>query len=142
MKPVCASLLLLICVLLKPAPAAGDAHLHERTALWNGHAPIGNGNFEEKDAFILREDDDLFVPALWNKREIIAYSKVGYAGKAWQLPDDWRKVKAVDLYRITLDGCVPLKKRVPVSNGRLLLSLEKEEAVSILPAGAKPSAPK
>ena len=90
-----------------------------------------------KGEFVLREDDDLFVPALWNKREMIAYSKSGYAAKSWQLPDDWRKVKAVDLYRITLEGCVPLKKRVPVSDGKLLLSLAKEEAVSILPAGAK-----
>jgi hypothetical protein len=79
---------------------------------------------------------------LWNKKEIIAYSKSGYAAKSWQLPDDWRKIKAVDLYRITLGGCVPLKKSVSVSDGKLLLSLEKEEAVSILPSGAKPSAPK
>jgi hypothetical protein len=90
-----------------------------------------------KGEFVLREDDNLFVPALWNKREIIAYSKAGYGGKAWQLPDDWRKVKAVDLYRITLEGCVPLKKRVSVSDGKLLLSLEKDEAVSIVPMGAR-----
>lgn len=99
-------------------------------------------NIIRKGEFVLREDDDLFVPALWNKKEIIAYSKSGYAAKSWQLPDDWRKIKAVDLYRITLGGCVPLKKSVSVSDGKLLLSLEKEEAVSILPSGAKPSAPK
>ncbi len=90
-----------------------------------------------KGEFVLREDDDLCTPALWNKREIIAYSKAGYTGKSWQLPDDWRKVKNVDLYRITSNGCEPLKKRVPVSDGKLLLALEKGEAVSILPAGAK-----
>ncbi len=92
-----------------------------------------------KGEFVLREDDDLFVPAMWNKREIIAYSKAGYADKSWKLPDDWRKVKAVDLYRITLEGCVLLKKHVLVSDGKLVLSLEKEEAVSVLPAGTKHS---
>ena len=97
----------------------------------------GGKRIIRKGDFVLREDDDLFVPALWHKQEIIAYSKLGYASKSWQLPDEWRKGKAVDLYRITLDGCVPLKKRVLVSDGKLLLSLEKEEAVSILPAGAK-----
>ena len=86
---------------------------------------------------MLREDDNLFVPALWHKQEIIAYSRNGYENKSWQLPDDWGKVKSVDIYRITLDGCVPLKKSDPVSDSKLLLSLEKEEAVSILPAGAK-----
>lgn len=90
-----------------------------------------------KGDFVLREDDDLFVPALWHKQEIFAYSKLGYTSKSWQLPDDWGKVKNVDLYRITLDGCAPLQKRVPVSDGKLLFSLEKDEAVSILPAGSK-----
>jgi len=90
-----------------------------------------------KGDFVLREDDDLFVPALWTQQEIIAYSRPGYENKAWRLPDDWRRVKRVDLYRITLGGCVPLKKSVPVIDGKLVLSLEKDEAVSIFPAGAR-----
>lgn len=95
-----------------------------------------------KGAFIVRQDDDLFVPALWNKREIIAYSKSGYTGRSWQLPEEWRAVKAVDLYRITAAGCLPLKQRVPISDGKLLLSMDKDEAVSILPAGARLNGPK
>ena len=87
-----------------------------------------------KGDFILREDDDLFVPALWiEKKEIIAYSKAGYASKSWQLPNDWDNVKNVDIYRITLDGCVPLKKSVPVTGGKLTLSLGNDEAVSVVP---------
>lgn len=31
-----------------------------------------------------------------------AYSRDGYVNKAWPLPDDWKDVKSVDLYRITL----------------------------------------
>jgi hypothetical protein len=90
-----------------------------------------------KGDFVLREDDHLFVPALWNEKEIIASSGPGYANKAWQLPADWRDVKSVDLYRITMEGCVPLKKGVPVTDWTLVLSLEKEESISIVPAGAR-----
>lgn len=82
-------------------------------------------------------NDHLFVPALWNKKEIIAYSGLGYENKSWQLPDDWRDVKSVDLYRITLEGCVPLKQGVGVTDAKLVLSLGKDEAVSIVPAGSK-----
>jgi len=95
-----------------------------------------------KGDFVLRENDDLFVPALWHKQEIIAYSKLGYASKSCQLPDDWKKVKDVDVYRITLEGCVPLNKGVPVSDNKLVLSLERDEAVSIVPAKGKLSGKK
>lgn len=89
-----------------------------------------------KGDFVLREDDHLFVPALWNKKEIIAYSQSGYENKAWQLPEDWHNVKSVDLYRITMEGCVPLQDRVPVTNTKLVLSLAKGDSISIVPAGA------
>jgi hypothetical protein len=90
-----------------------------------------------KGDFVLREDDHLFVPALWGKKEIIAYSRTGYENKSWQLPEDWSNVKSVDLYRITMEGCVPLKKGIPIADAKLVLSLGKEEAVSIVPKGAR-----
>ena len=37
-------------------------------------------------------------------------------------------------YRITLEGCVPLNKGVSISDNKLVLSLERDEAVSIVPA--------
>ncbi len=93
-----------------------------------------------KGDFILREDDNLFVPALWSEnKEIIAYSRDGYSSKSWQLPTDWSDVTSVDIYRITLDGCVPLMKDVRVTDSKLVLSAGKDEAVSIVPAGQKPS---
>jgi hypothetical protein len=59
----------------------------------------------------------------------------------WALPlaahADWRKVRQVDLYKITLAGGGPLKQRVPVTVGKIVLSLAKDEAVSIVPAGTK-----
>ena len=90
-------------------------------------------NIIRKDSFVLREDDDLFVPALWNRKEIIAHSRAGYEDKAWLLPDDWSDVESVDLFAINLDGLKPLKKNVSVVDGTLTLSLAAEEAVSIIP---------
>jgi hypothetical protein len=97
----------------------------------------GQKRIIRKGAFLLREDDDLFVPALWNTNEIIAYSRSGYEQKSWKMPDDWVAVRSVDLYRVTLDGCAPLRKNVPVSDAGLVLSMEADTAISIVPAGAK-----
>ncbi len=86
--------------------------------------------------FVLREDDDLFVPALWKTKEIIAYSRNGYENKSWQLPKDWRDIQSVQLHRITMDGALPMPQQVPVSGGKLVLSLAAEEAMAIVPSPA------
>ncbi len=90
-----------------------------------------------KGDFILREDDNLFVPALWKEKEIVAYSGTGYENKTWQLPADWRNVADVDLYRITLAGGIALRQAVPTNGAKLTLSLEEGEAVFIVPAGTQ-----
>lgn len=90
-----------------------------------------------KGDFILRDNDDLFVPALWNDKEIIAFSKEGYQQRSWKMPEDWNNVQAVDLYEISLTGCELKKAGVPVVGSELELSLSKGEAISIVPAGVK-----
>ena len=81
--------------------------------------------------------DEYVAKDCFAKDKIIAYSRDGYENKSWQLPDDWKDAKSVDLYKTTLEGCVPLKKDVPVTGGKLVLSLGKDEAVSVVPAGTK-----
>jgi hypothetical protein len=93
----------------------------------------GGHSIIRKGPFILRDNDDLFVPALWSKQEIIAYSQSGYSGRSWVMPADWRGIHKVDVYRITLKGRELIEKCKPVTDGRLVLSLWKEEAVSIVP---------
>ena len=88
-----------------------------------------------KGDFVLREDDNLFVPALWNEKEIIAYSRLGYKERSWILPADWCDVGSVDVFSIALDGRNPLNTSVPVTDGKLVLSLAEDEAISISPAG-------
>jgi hypothetical protein len=86
---------------------------------------------------VLRDGDDLFVPALWKRqREIVAYSRGGYQGRQWVLPTDWRRVHAVDLYAIGLGGLTPLARGVRVRDGKLSLDLAAGAAVTIVPHGS------
>ena len=87
-----------------------------------------------KGPFLLRENDDLFVPALWNPKEIVAYSRQGYTDKSWQVPADWASVKQVTVQNITLQGLASDKTTVPVIDGALRLTLKADQAVSIVPA--------
>jgi hypothetical protein len=86
-----------------------------------------------KGPLLLRENDDLFVPALWNPREIVAYSRQGYTDKSWQVPADWASVKQVTVQNITLQGLASDKTTVPVIDGALRLTLKADQAVSIVP---------
>jgi hypothetical protein len=97
----------------------------------NGRKVIRRGDL------VLRDEDDLFVPALWRKREIIAYSRTGYADRAWRMPEHWKRTRRVDTYRIQLDGCSLVERGVPINDGKLVLSLKPEEAISIVPSGAR-----
>jgi len=82
---------------------------------------------------VLRQGNDLFVPAVWRtQREVIAYSRNGYASKIWVLPSGWSEVKAVELFRIDGSGQHFLK-RLPVVDRRVCLSLLKGEAIVVRP---------
>ena len=84
---------------------------------------------------LMRENDDVFIPALWRKnKEIIAYSAAGYEQKKWQLPCDWKKVHRVDIYEITLAGPKKIGEKI-VDDRWLTLSLKKDQGVSIVPTG-------
>jgi len=84
--------------------------------------------------FLIRENDDLFVPALWNPKEIVAYSRQGYADRSWQLPEEWQSVRQVTVHDITLQGLAPNQATIPVLDGKLRLTLKADQAVSIVPA--------
>ena len=92
-------------------------------------------NIIRKGDFILRENDNLFVPALWNDNEIIAYSGDGYESRSWLMPEGWEKVDAVDVYSISMNEPTLKSSAIPVANGLLKMTLGKGEAVSIVPAG-------
>ena len=87
-----------------------------------------------KGDYVLRENDDLFVEAVWKEKEIIAYSETGYENKIWQMPETWKDVKAVDISQITIEGTKLIKENVVVRNQTLTLTLEKMTGVSIIPS--------
>ena len=89
----------------------------------------------KKGNYVLVEENNVFVEAKWKEMEIIAYSKEGYAGKKWVMPESWEGLKSVDLHEISLAGLNLLESGKKVKNGQLELSLDKEQAVSIVPTG-------
>lgn len=97
----------------------------------NGHKIIRKGKI------ILRDDDDLFVPASWHENEIIAYSKNGYEYRKWIMPDSWKKIKSVNVYSITINGDKLKNRAVKLDGGKMELSLQKGEAVRIIPTNKK-----
>ncbi|GHV19741.1 hypothetical protein FACS1894174_00220 [Bacteroidia bacterium] len=85
---------------------------------------------------LMLSDGDIFMPALWMKTPaIIAYSTNGYQQKQWEIPNDWNKCNSVDLYHITLDGIKLFKRNKKVETKKIVLSLEKDQALLIVPSG-------
>jgi hypothetical protein len=80
-----------------------------------------------------RDGNGICMPALWREEKtLIAYSRGGYESKTWELPPDWKDVRAVSISQITLNG--PKQVGVAsVSDGKLTLSLKKGETLSISP---------
>ena len=89
----------------------------------------------KKGDYVLVENDDVFVEAKWKEKEIIAYSEEGYDNKQWQMPESWAHVRSVDLYRITIDGVELVVSGKIIEDKRLTLSLDKGQALSIVPEG-------
>ena len=117
---------------------------HERIALINGILYYSDGLIAgdingkktiKKGDYVLVENDNVFVEAKWKEKEIIAFSKEGYSNKQWVMPQSWKGVKSVDLYKITLNGLEQIESGKKIENGRMELSLVKDEAVSIVPHG-------
>jgi hypothetical protein len=95
-----------------------------------------NGNkMIRQGSFVVRENNDLFVPAVWCPQEIIAFSVDGYTNKTWQMPKEWNDIETVDIYRISQQAPVLMQSNTPISNHTLTISLKKGEAISIVPSG-------
>jgi hypothetical protein len=77
------------------------------------------------------QGNDCCVPLVW-KREptVLAYSHGGYARKAWKLPVDWMRVKAVRMANVTVDS-ITAAGTAEVKDGELALALTPGQAVVI-----------
>jgi hypothetical protein len=80
----------------------------------------------------LRDGDDLFVPALWQRELIVAYSPKGYASKTWKLPPDWEHIQRVRLAAISVDGLKPMGT-ASVQAGSLTIGVQAGQGLAITP---------
>ena len=115
---------------------------HERITLIDGMVYYSDGLIAgdidgkktiKKGDYVLVEDDNAFVEAGWKEKEIIAYSKEGYTDKEWVLPQSWDGVTNADLRKISFSGLEQVESGKKIENGRLMLSLDKDQAISIIP---------
>ena len=103
----------------------------------NGTAAY-NTTIINQNGRLIKDQGDIFCPALWNNKEIIAYSANGFSNRAWTMPPDWAGVSNVDIYTVKNDGTgyTPLSMGAAVNGGQLTLTLTAGQEVSIVPAGA------
>jgi hypothetical protein len=78
---------------------------------------------------LLVDGHDLFIPALWRKGEIIAWSRNG-AKRKWKLPSNWKNCKQLSLRNLDTKG-LGRKRRLPVKNGEIELDMPPMTALSI-----------
>ena len=98
-------------------------------------ASTANGIVIKEGDKVLREGDNLFIPAVWQEhREIIAFSEKGYQNRTWSFPDEWEGVEKADVYQITPDGLREVGKDVDISGGTITLTLAADTGYSIVPA--------
>lgn len=106
---------------------------------------LQNGYYEsstsviECDENFVKKGTDVFIPALWrSQKEVIAYSKEGYAERRWIFPSDWADVQAIDVYEIGINGLVLLRRNEQIKDNSIVLALKPNQAFSILPSGSDP----
>jgi len=77
------------------------------------------------------QGNDCCVPLVWKKEPaLVAYSRGGYARKAWKLPVDWTQVKAVRLANVSVDN-ISAAGTAEVKDGEFVLTLTPGQAVVI-----------
>jgi hypothetical protein len=79
-----------------------------------------------------RASGDVFLPALWLKQTLIAFSKNGCHDKTWQLPPGWEGITQVQATEITLNG-PGAPERISTEDGNITLSLSPGEGLEIQP---------
>jgi len=93
---------------------------------------INGKPFVKHGDIVLRDGNNVFVPALWKDKEIIAFSANGYDNRRWVLPSSWLMLNKVSINEISTDG-PKLLGDIYVADGIVEFSLKPNQAVSILP---------
>ena len=94
----------------------------------------GNHPPDAADLQRVLQGNDCCVPLVWKKEPtLLAYSRDGYANKAWKLPADWMQVKTVHVTNVTVES-IAWAGTAEVKDGTLALTLSAGQAELITPA--------
>lgn len=134
---------------LKDDPSAGgEAVLYagdgqKVVSSWNGDdSTVYKRTVTVGDGVILQEPGNVFMPMTWRPGlEIQAWSQSGYTDKSWKLPVEWKDVAKVDLYDLSLEG-LRYVKTIDVSDGKIRMSLAKDQTAVLVPARNNPNSTK
>jgi hypothetical protein len=88
-----------------------------------------NNLAKKNDDAYWQQSGDIFLPALWLKNTIVAFSEKGYDSKKWKLPSGWNAKKVI-VSIISVEPKVT-SRTLPVEHGEITLSLKPGEAVFI-----------
>lgn len=117
---------------VKSDPANPDAPLVAQFAQYVSDRTLKKGDI------LLRQGDDLFIPAAWLEKSVIVYSATGYADRTWTFLPEWDDVTRVSVSRMTTAG-LELREEVDLIDSDLgktiTLSLKPREALVISPIG-------
>lgn len=87
-----------------------------------------------QDGFELVENANIFMPAPWvDTNSIIAFSEDGYEDKQWNLPKNWDSYTEAGIWEISLWEREQVGE-VEIQDGKLLLSLEPDQMVIVIPS--------
>ncbi|MDR0555051.1 MAG: hypothetical protein LBG76_09685, partial [Treponema sp.] len=91
----------------------------------------------KKGGVLIREGNNVFIPAVWKELQVIAYSETGYDDRTWTFLPDWNGVSRADVYRMTIRGPELKSADVPLggngNSGRTItLSLAPGEGCVIV----------
>ena len=102
----------------------GDGYI---AAFSDGVKSCGRDGRIVKNGAVLKDGDDVLLPADADNKTFIAYSGNGRSGE-WDIPD--AAFTKADLFRITADGSVPAGT-VEIVNGKVFLALAPGEALRL-----------
>ncbi|MGC4039032.1 MAG: endo-alpha-N-acetylgalactosaminidase family protein [Chitinophagaceae bacterium] len=79
-----------------------------------------------------KSGDEIFMPALWLNKTIVAYSSNGYTKKEFKLPVEWNGIKKVKTYTVSAKRLAE-PMNIPVNNGKIILTINPGEGIVIQP---------
>ncbi|MGD0127267.1 MAG: endo-alpha-N-acetylgalactosaminidase family protein [Terriglobia bacterium] len=73
---------------------------------------------------------DIFLPVLWQRHTILAFSTEGYVSKKWKLPEKWQNRQTVTVTTVSIDADKDVYT-LPIMDGAIIVTLNANQGVVI-----------